>query len=258
VKGEYFMLNLTTKDLLEAGVHFGHQTRKWNPKMSQFIFGEKNKVYIINLKKTLIYLEKACEFMKKVSSDSSIILFVGTKKQAQDCIRDEALRANMFYVNHRWLGGMLTNFNTIKSRISYLKDLEEKKNSGYFNNLNKKEIAEIEKEISKLNKSIGGIKDMNRLPDLLYIVDTEKEHLAVTEARKLNIPIVAMVDTNCNPDLVDFPIPSNDDSMKAIKLITAKIADAIIEGKNNRTYVPALEVLTENNSQDSEKEEAKV
>ncbi|GIW22604.1 MAG: 30S ribosomal protein S2 [Candidatus Sericytochromatia bacterium] len=216
---------------------------------------KKNKVYIINLKKTLTYLEKAHTFVKKMcSNETTIVLFVGTKKQAQDCIRDEALRANMFYVNHRWLGGMLTNFNTIKSRIAYLKDLEDKKNNGYFDNLNKKEIAQIEKEISKLNKSLGGIKEMNRLPDLLYVVDTEKEHLAVTEARKLNIPIVAMVDTNCNPDLVDFPIPSNDDSMKAIKLITSKIADAIIEGKNNKT----LEQTKEDDNQELEKEEATV
>jgi small subunit ribosomal protein S2 len=255
------MLNLTAKELLEAGVHFGHQTKKWNPKMREFIFGEKNKVYIINLKKTLIYLEKACNFLKRSISDSTIVLFVGTKKQAQDCIKEEALRCNMFYVNHRWLGGMLTNFNTIKSRINYLKDLEDKKNNGYFNNLNKKEISEIEKKISKLNKSLGGIKEMHRLPDIIYIVDTEKEHLAVTEARKLNIPIVAMVDTNCDPELVDFPIPSNDDAMKSIKIITSKITDAIIEGKNNKNNPisqSSQSSLEENPSQEQEKEEAKV
>jgi small subunit ribosomal protein S2 len=222
---------VSVQQLLESGVHFGHQTKKWNPKMKKFIFGERKGIYIINLQETAKGVDRAYEFIKTMVSDGRNILFVGTKKQAQDAIQDEALRCGMYYVNQRWLGGMLTNFSTIKARISYLKDLENKKSSGYFENLNKKEIASIEKEIEKLTKSLGGIKDMNRLPDAVYIVDPQKEHLAVKEAKKLNIPIVAIVDTNCDPDQIDFVIPGNDDAIKSVKLITSKIADAANEAK---------------------------
>lgn len=223
---------ISVKQLLESGVHFGHQTKKWNPKMKKYIFGERKGIYIINLQETVKGIDKAYDFIKTMVSEGRNVLFIGTKKQAQDAVAEEALRCNMYYVNQRWLGGMLTNFSTIKARINYLKDLENKKSSGYFENLNKKEIASIEKEISKLTKSLGGIKEMHRIPDALFIVDPQKEHIAVKEAKKLNIPIVAMVDTNCNPDDIDFVIPSNDDAIKAVKLITSRIADAINEGKS--------------------------
>jgi len=219
------------KQLLECGVHFGHQTKKWNPKMKKYIFGERNGIYIINLQETAKGIDKAFEFIKTMSGEGRTILFIGTKKQAQEAVSDEAARCGMFFVNQRWLGGMLTNFSTIKARINYLKDLENKKSGGYFENLNKKEIASIEKEIGKLTKSLGGIKEMHRLPDAVFIIDPMKEHLAVKEAKKLNIPIVAMVDTNCNPDEIDFVIPSNDDAIKSVKLITTRIADAVNDGK---------------------------
>ena len=222
---------ISVQNLLESGVHFGHQTKKWNPKMRKYIFGERKGIYIINLQETAKGLDKAYDFIKNMVSEGRTILFVGTKKQAQDAIQDEAVRCGMYFVNQRWLGGMLTNFSTIKSRISYLKDLEGKKASGYFENLSKKEVAGIEKEIEKLTRSLGGIKDMHRLPDILFVVDTQKEHLAVKEAKKLNIPVVAIVDTNCNPDEVDFVIPGNDDAIKAVKLLTGKIADAANEAK---------------------------
>lgn len=225
------MAVVPVQQLLESGVHFGHQTKKWNPKMRKYIFGERKGIYIINLQETSKGLDKAYEFIKNMVSEGRNILFVGTKKQAQEAIQDEAVRCGMYFVNQRWLGGMLTNFSTIKARIVYLKDLEAKKASGYFENLNKKEVASIEKEITKLTKSLGGIKDMTRLPDVLFIVDTQKEHLAVKEARKLNIPVVAIVDTNCNPDDVDFVIPGNDDAIKAVKLLTSKIADAANDAK---------------------------
>lgn len=220
---------VSVQQLLESGVHFGHQTKKWNPKMRKYIFGERKGIYIINLQETAKGLDKAYEFVKNTVAEGRNVLFVGTKKQAQDAIQEEAARCGMYYVNQRWLGGMLTNFTTIKSRISYLKDLESKKSGGYFENLNKKEVASIEKEIEKLTKSLGGIKDMNRLPDVMFVVDPQKEHLAVKEARKLNIPVVAIVDTNCDPDLVDFVIPGNDDAIKSVKLLTSKVADAISE-----------------------------
>lgn len=224
---------VSVQQLLESGVHFGHQTKKWNPKMRKYIFGERKGIYIINLQETAKGLDKAYDFIKTMVGEGRNILFVGTKKQAQDAIQDEAARCGMYFVNQRWLGGMLTNFSTIKARISYLKDLENKKANGYFENLSKKEVAGIEKEIEKLTKSLGGIKDMHRLPDVLFVVDTQKEHLAVKEAKKLNIPVVAIVDTNCNPDEVDFVIPGNDDAIKSVKLITGKIADAANEAKTN-------------------------
>lgn len=223
------MTVVPVQQLLESGVHFGHQTKKWNPKMRKYIFGERKGIYIINLQETAKGLDKAYEFVKTMASEGRTVLFVGTKKQAQDAIKDESERCGMYYVNQRWLGGMLTNFSTIKSRISYLKDLESKKTGGYYDNLNKKEVASIEKEIEKLTRSLGGIKDMNRLPDAMFVVDPQKEHLAVKEARKLNIPVIAIVDTNCDPDLIDFIIPGNDDAIKSVKLLTSKIADAVTD-----------------------------
>jgi len=226
------MSKVSVQQLLEAGVHFGHQTKKWNPKMKKYIFGERKKVYIINLQQTSECLDKAYDFVKNLAIEGRNVLFVGTKKQAQDAVREAAEKTGMYYINQRWLGGMLTNFSTIKARINYLKDLENKKNNGYFDNINKKEASGIEKEIEKLTKTLGGIKDMYRLPDVLFIVDTQKEHLAVKEAKKLNIPIVAIVDTNCDPDEVDFVIPGNDDAIKSVNLITSKITEAVTEGKS--------------------------
>lgn len=222
---------VTAQQLLENGVHFGHQTRKWNPKMKRFIFGERKRIYIINLQETVKGLDRAHEFVKGLIAEGRNILFVGTKKQAHEIISEEAARCGMYFINDRWLGGMLTNFSTIKSRINYLKDLESKRENGYFENLNKKEVSDIEKEIEKLTKTLGGIKDMHRLPDALFIVDPQKEHLAVKEAKKLNIPIVAIVDTNCDPDEIDFVIPGNDDAIKSVRLLTSKIADAVLEAK---------------------------
>lgn len=223
------MTVVPVQQLLESGVHFGHQTKKWNPKMRKYIFGERKGIYIINLQETAKGLDRAYEFVKTLSSEGRNILFVGTKKQAQDAIKEESERCGMYYVNQRWLGGMLTNFSTIKARINYLKELESKKTSGYYDNLNKKEVSSIEKEIEKLTRSLGGIKDMNRLPDAMFVVDPQKEHLAVKEARKLNIPVIAIVDTNCDPDLIDFIIPGNDDAIKSVKLLSSKIADAVME-----------------------------
>ncbi len=223
------MTVVPVQQLLESGVHFGHQTKKWNPKMRKYIFGERKGIYIINLQETAKGLDKAYEFVKTMTGEGRSILFVGTKKQAQDAIKDESERCGMYYVNQRWLGGMLTNFSTIKARITYLKELESKKTSGYYDNLNKKEVSSIEKEIEKLTRSLGGIKNMNRLPDAMFVVDPQKEHLAVKEARKLNIPVIAIVDTNCDPDLIDFIIPGNDDAIKSVKLLTSKIADAVTD-----------------------------
>lgn len=222
---------VTYQQLLENGVHFGHQTRKWNPKMKKYIFGERKRIYIINLQETVKGLDRAHDFVKGLISEGRNILFVGTKKQAHEVVSEEAVRCGMYFINDRWLGGMLTNFSTIKSRINYLKDLESKRDNGYFENLNKKEVSDIEKEIEKLTKTLGGIKDMHRLPDALFIVDPQKEHLAVKEAKKLNIPIVAIVDTNCDPDEIDFVIPGNDDAIKSVRLLTSKIADAVLESR---------------------------
>jgi small subunit ribosomal protein S2 len=220
------------KDLLEAGVHFGHQTRRWNPKMRPYIYAERNGIYIIDLQKTSRYLDAAYAFVRDMAAQGKNICFVGTKKQAQGIIREEADRCNQFHVNKRWLGGMLTNFETIKKRIARLKELEQMKADGTFARLPKKEAAQLDKEILKLEQILGGIKNLpNRRPDMIFIVDTKKEHLAIREARKLKIPIVAVVDTNCDPDEVDYIIPGNDDAIRSIKVITAKIADAILEGR---------------------------
>jgi len=219
------------KELLEAGVHFGHQVKRWHPKMKKYIFGERNGIYIIDLQKTVKGLEGAYNFVKSVSSTGAPILFVGTKKQSQDTIQEEATRAGAFYVNHRWLGGMLSNFTTIKKSIEKLKKFEAMKEDGTLALLTKKEVAAIEKERAKLEKNLLGIKDMTSLPAALFIVDPKKERIAILEARKLSVPIVAIVDTNCDPDEVDYVIPGNDDAIRAIRLITSKIADAVIEGR---------------------------
>lgn len=222
---------ISMKQLLEAGVHFGHPTRKWNPKMAEYIFTERGGVYIIDLQKTLKKVEEAYSFVREVVQEGGTILFVGTKKQAQEAIKDEALRCGMYYVNVRWLGGMMTNYKTIKKSIIRLKNLRKMEGDGTFDLLPKKEVASLQKEISNLEKNLGGIKDMNGLPSCVFIVDPKKEHNAIEEARKLGIPIVAIVDTNCDPDEVDYIIPGNDDAIRGIKLISSVLADAVIEAK---------------------------
>ncbi|WOC33239.1 MULTISPECIES: 30S ribosomal protein S2 [Caproicibacterium] len=221
---------VSMKQLLEAGVHFGHQTRRWNPKMKQYIFTERNGIYIIDLQKTVRKLEEAYNFVRNLSADGKSVLFVGTKKQAQDSIREEAERAGAYFVNARWLGGMLTNFRTIRRRIDRLKQLQTMKEDGTFDLLPKKEVVKLNLEIEKLEKFLGGIKEMKTLPGALFIVDPRKEHIAVTEARKLHIPIIAIVDTNCDPDEIDYVIPGNDDAIRAVRLISATMANAILEG----------------------------
>lgn len=222
---------VTMKQLLEAGVHFGHQTRRWNPKMAAFIFTERNGIYVIDLQKTVQKLEETYNFVKNLAAEGRTLLFVGTKKQAQDAIEKEAQRCNMFYVNQRWLGGMLTNFSTIYRRVQRLKELEKMDAEGSFSVLPKKEVIKLRHERDKLDKFLHGIKDMAKLPDAIYIVDPRKERIAVAEARKLGIPIIAIVDTNCDPDEIDYIIPGNDDAIRAVNLISAKIADAVLEGR---------------------------
>ena len=222
---------ISMKQLLEAGVHFGHQTRRWNPKMAPYIFTERNGIYIIDLQKTVKKVDEAYNFIREVAAAGENILFVGTKKQAQEAMKDEAIRCNMFFVNERWLGGMLTNFKTIQTRIARLRKLEAMEADGTFDLLPKKEVIGLRHEMEKLTKYLGGIKDMKKLPGALFIVDPRKEHIAVLEARKLNIPIVATVDTNCDPDEIDHVIPANDDAIRAVKLLTAKMADAVLEGR---------------------------
>ena len=224
------MAVVSMKQLLEAGVHFGHQTRRWNPKMARFIFTERNGIYIIDLQKTVKKMDEAYNFVRDLAAEGGKILFVGTKKQAQESIKNEAERCNQFYVNERWLGGMLTNFQTIEKRVKRLKTLEKQAEDGTFDVLPKKEVTILKHEMEKLQKYIGGIKDMKKLPDALFVIDPKKEEIAVSEARKLNIPIIATVDTNCDPDLIDYPIPANDDAIRAVKLLTGKIADAVLEG----------------------------
>lgn len=221
---------ISMKQLLEAGVHFGHQTRRWNPKMAKYIFTERNGIYIIDLQKTVRKVDEAYAFLRSVAESGKSILFVGTKKQAQEAIREEATRANMFYVNERWLGGMLTNFQTIQKRVSRLKELEQMEADGTFDVLTKKEVQLLRHEMEKLEKYLGGIKEMKKLPGALFIVDPRKERIAVAEARKLHIPIVAIVDTNCDPDEIDYVIPGNDDAIRAVKLLTGSMADAVQEG----------------------------
>ena len=222
---------ISMKQLLEAGVHFGHQTRRWNPKMAEYIFAERNGIYIIDLQKTVKKFEEAYAAMCDIVADGGEVLFVGTKKQAQESIKEEALRSGMYYVNERWLGGMLTNFKTIKTRIKRLKELEEMEQNGTFDVLPKKEVAQLLKEKERLDKNIGGIKEMKRVPDALFIVDPRKERIAIQEARSLGIPIIAIVDTNCDPEEIDYVIPGNDDAIRAVKLVAGKMADAIIESR---------------------------
>ena len=222
---------VSMKQLLEAGVHFGHQTRRWNPKMAPYIFTERNGIYIIDLQKTVKKLDEAYAFIKSVAENGDNVLFVGTKKQAGDSVKEEALRAGAYYVNARWLGGMMTNFKTIQRRIARLEQLHTMQEDGTFNLLPKKEVVKLELEIEKLEKYLGGIKDMKKLPGALFIVDPRKEKIAVSEAKKLGIPVVAIVDTNCDPDDADYVIPGNDDAIRAVKLIAGAMADAIIEGR---------------------------
>ncbi len=239
------MAIISMKQLLEAGVHFGHQTRRWNPKMAPYIFTERNGIYIIDLQKTVKKVEEAYNFMRDVAASGESILFVGTKKQAQEAIREEAIRCNMFYVNERWLGGMMTNFKTIQGRIKRLRTLEAMEADGTFDVLPKKEVIGLRHEMEKLTKYLGGIKDMKKLPGALFIIDPRKENIAVMEARKLNIPIVATVDTNCDPDVIDHVIPANDDAIRAVKLLTAKMADAVLEGRQGMQTEEAAEAAEE-------------
>ena len=222
---------ISMKQLLEAGVHFGHQTRRWNPKMAEYIFTERNGIYIIDLQKTVKKVEEAYFFIREIAMNGDDVLYVGTKKQAQDSIKEEAERSGQYYVNARWLGGMLTNFKTIRKRIDRLKQLESMEQNGLFEVLPKKEVIKLKAEMEKLEKYLGGIKNMKKLPGAMFIVDPRKERNAILEARKLGIPIVAIVDTNCDPDEVDYVIPGNDDAIRAVKLIASKVADAILEGR---------------------------
>src|SRR5947208_1420609 len=219
------------KQLLEAGVHFGHQTRRWNPKMQPFIFTDRNGIHIIDLQQTVSRLNDAYKFVEQLAANGESILFVGTKKQAQEAVAEEAKRCGMYYVNQRWLGGMLTNFQTIQSRIRYLRDLEGRRDRGEFDRLPKKEAQRLQDELARLERILGGIKDMRRLPSAVFVIDTRKERTAVLEARRLEIPIIALADTNCDPDEMDFPIPANDDAIRAVRLLCAKIADAAVEGR---------------------------
>jgi len=225
---------VSMKTLLESGVHFGHQTRRWNPKMRPFIFTERNGIHIIDLQQTVRCLDEAVDWVRDLAASGRKLLFVGTKKQAQDAIREEATRANMPYVNHRWLGGMLTNFQTIQARIRRLDELEQQKLAGRFEFLPKKEVTRLEDQIERLNRLLGGIRTLGRLPDAVFIVDPQREHIVVAEALRLGIPIIAMTDTNCDPTIIDHPIPANDDAIRAIRLITARIADAAAEGNQIR------------------------
>jgi small subunit ribosomal protein S2 len=227
-----FLANIISmKQLLEAGVHFGHQTRRWNPKMAPFIFMNRNGIHIIDLQQTVTRLNEAYKFAEQIAADGGTILFVGTKKQAQEAVAEEATRCGMYFVNHRWLGGMLTNYQTIQLRIRYLRELETRRDRGDFDRLPKKEVQHLQDDIVRLERILGGIKDMRRLPNAIFIIDTRKERTAVLEARRLEIPIIALADTNSDPDEIDYPIPANDDAIRAVRLLCAKIADAVIEGR---------------------------
>ena len=240
------MAVVAMKQLLEAGVHFGHQTRRWDPKMAEYIFQARNGIHIIDLQKTSKKLDEAYAFLKEQVEEGKTVLFVGTKKQAQECIKEAAIKSNMFYVDQRWLGGMLTNFKTIRKRIERLNKLEEMENDGTFDVLPKKEVAALKNEKEKLEKNLGGIRDMKEMPGAMFVVDPKNERIAVLEAKKLNIPIIGLVDTNCNPEDVDYPIPGNDDAIRAVKLITDVMANAIIEGKQGEALEEEqAEVATE-------------
>ena len=243
------MAVVAMKQLLEAGVHFGHQTRRWDPKMAEYIFQARNGIHIIDLQKTSKKLDEAYAFLKEQVEEGKTVLFVGTKKQAQECIKEAALKCGMYYIDQRWLGGMLTNFKTIKARVQRLKDIETMEQDGTFDVLPKKEVIGLRKEKEKLEKNLGGIKDMEELPGVIFLVDPKKERRALLEARKLNIPLVGIVDTNCNPEDLDYPIPGNDDAIRAVKLITDVMANAVIEGKQGEDFVPE--------TQETEQEEVK-
>ena len=235
------MTGIALKDLLEAGVHFGHQTKRWNPKMKAYIFGERNGIYIIDLAKTAKLFREAEQFTTNLASEGRTVLFVGTKRQAQDAVAEEAQRCGMFFVNQRWLGGLLTNFLTIQRSLGRLRDLEAMETDGRYDTLSKKEISQLEKEKRKLQKNLEGIRNMSRLPDALFVVDTRKEKIAVDEARKLKIPVIGVVDTNCDPDEVDYVIPGNDDALRAIRLFASRIADAVLSGRGIRESAQADE-----------------
>lgn len=239
------MAVISMKHLLEAGVHFGHQTRRWNPKMAEYIYTERNGIYIIDLQKTVRKVEEAYNFMRDIAANGGKILFVGTKKQAQDSIREEAERCGMYFINNRWLGGTLTNYTTIRKRIARLFELQKMEEEGTFEVLPKKEVAKLKLEMEKLEKNLGGIKDMKGIPDCLFVVDPKKEHIAVLEARRLGIPVVGIVDTNCDPEEVDYVIPGNDDAIRAVKLIAAKMADAVIEANQGEDVISEEEVEVE-------------
>ena len=224
------MANITMKELLEAGVHFGHQTKRWNPKMKEYIFGERNGIYIIDLQKTLKMFKEASKFVQEQAAEGKLVLFVGTKRQAQDAIAEEASRCGMFYVNQRWLGGLLTNWITVQKSVKRLKELDEMATDGRYELLPKKEVVKLERERKHLQANLAGIKNLNRLPDVVFVIDSNKEQIAVKEARKLGIPVVAVVDTNCDPSEVDYVIPGNDDALRAIRLFASKIADSVVEG----------------------------
>lgn len=237
---------ISMKQLLEAGVHFGHQTRRWNPKMKKYIFVERNGIYIIDLQKTVKKLEEAYDFMRQVGQDGGKVLFVGTKKQAQEAIKEEAERSGNYYINQRWLGGTLTNFGTIQKRVARLKAIEKMEEDGTFEVLPKKEVVQLKKQHERLVKFLGGIRDMKAVPDVMFVVDPRKERIAVAEARKLNIPLVGIVDTNCDPDEIDYVIPANDDAIRAVKLLTAKMADALLEARQGEDEeVTSAEVAAE-------------
>lgn len=246
---------VSMKKLLEAGVHFGHQTRRWNPKMKKFIFTERNGIYIIDLQKTAVQIEKAYETIRDIAAEGGSVLFVGTKKQAQDSIEQEAKRCGQYYVSNRWLGGMLTNFNTIRNSVNKLKKYESMEEDGTFDLLPKKEVLQYNKEMDKLEKNLGGIKEMEDLPDVLFVVDPSNEQIAVHEARILGIPVISIVDTNCDPDVVDLAIPGNDDAIRAVKLITSLMADAVIEGNQGNEFEISEEDFEESEDEIEESQE---
>ncbi|MFA5111779.1 MAG: 30S ribosomal protein S2 [Desulfobaccales bacterium] len=248
------MSYVTMKELLEAGVHFGHQTRRWNPKMGPYIFGARNGIHIIDLQKTVQFFKVAYNYVIETVANGGVVMFVGTKKQAQDAIREEAQRCGMFYVNHRWLGGMLTNYQTISRSIARLKEFEAMKEDGTLKRFPKKEVLMMEKKAAKLERSLGGIKNMGRLPDIVYVVDPRKEDIAVAEGRKMQIPLLAIVDSNCDPTEIDYPIPGNDDAIRAIRLLTSRVADAVLEGK--KLAEERLQAITDKEMADAEAEMA--
>ena len=243
------MAVVAMKQLLEAGVHFGHQTRRWDPKMAEYIFQARNGIHIIDLQKTSKKLDEAYAFLKEQAEEGKTVLFVGTKKQAQECVKEAAEKCGMYYVDQRWLGGMLTNFDTIRARVQRLKDLEAMQEDGTFDVLPKKEVILLKKEMEKLERNLGGIKEMDKIPEVIFLVDPKKERIAVLEAKKLNIPVIGLVDTNCNPEEVDYPIPGNDDAIRAVKLIADVMANAVIEGRQGESFE-----TTESQEQEVEEE----